>query len=443
MTSRRFGDFELQWRIGYDGPFMLFWAKQTSLNRPVMLRILPARLATLERTALLRREAEAADKLDHPAIVRVYEVGEAAGSPFLALAPIEGERLTERLKKGAVSPALALDCLRQLAEAIEYAHDRGMIHGSVRPEVVWITRDGQIKLAGFGCSIQFEQLDDTDLVGNAAYLAPEQAGRRGAVGRATDVYALGALLYAMATGSPPHRAASVDETLRLIRGGRRVRPSRLRPDLPEVIDRICMKCLHVKPASRYSTDRPVSRLLADLRRALGHRDDSFLSEPFVRWLRRHYRLARAAMLLLLFAVLPALWDWQRRQSDWDVITNPNAYMEQYDRVARHFAQAAIDQPFDAETASGLMLARFRTGRLPSDNAKEKLAWQGVHDEWTAVEKMTRILAAVKQQHPDEARAALNDAQNAGYKPGSNIERRLLLECEEDLAAVAGSKQDSN
>src|SRR5580698_934362 len=156
MSSRRFGDFELHHRIGRDGPFMLFRARQMSLNRPVILKILPERAATLEFAALLRREAQAADKLDHPGIWRVYEVGEAAGSPYLAQAPIDGERLSERLKEGAMRPRLALDLLRQMAEAVAHAHDRGVLHGSLRPEVVWITRDGQARLGNFGCPIQFE-----------------------------------------------------------------------------------------------------------------------------------------------------------------------------------------------------------------------------------------------------------------------------------------------
>jgi hypothetical protein len=440
MKSRRFGDFELQHRVGRDGPFMLFRARQISLDRPVMLKILPDRVATLELAALLRREAQAADKLDHPGVLRVYEVGDSSGSAYLALAPVEGERLSDRLKQGAMRPRLALDLLRQLAEAVAHAHDRGVIHGSLRPEIVWITRDGQARLSGFGCPIQFEELDEKTIVGDAGYLAPEQAGMRGAVGRATDVYGLGALLYAMATGGPPHRAATVDETLRLIRGRRAVRPSRLRPGMPEIVDTICLKCLRVNPANRYRADRPLARLIADLRRVHVGSDETGLNEPVGRWLRRHGRLTRAIALLLVFAVIPAIWDRQRRLADWELIGRPNAYFEQYDRVVRHFEQMAADHPFDAETSAGLALARFRAGRLV-DNRSDSLTWPGATDEWSAIQTMTRVLIALRQDQIEQARAVLHSAQITGYNPTSEIEKRLFNECEQGLKGRVANPND--
>src|SRR5262249_10801830 len=142
MTTTRFGDFELLKRAGRDGPFLFFRARQISLARPVLLKVLPERTRTLERADLLRREAQASDRLDHPSIVRVYEHGIVGGAPYLAQAPVEGEPLTERLKGGAVPPRLALDLTRQLAEAVAHAHDRHVLHGSLRPEAVWLTRDG-------------------------------------------------------------------------------------------------------------------------------------------------------------------------------------------------------------------------------------------------------------------------------------------------------------
>jgi serine/threonine protein kinase len=440
MSSRRFGDFELQKRIGRDGPFMIFSARQISLNRPVMLKILPERTATLERAALLRREAQAADKLDHPGVVRLYESGGAGGSSFLALAPVDGEQLSERLKKGAMPPRQALDLIRQLGEAIGHAHDRGVIHGSLRPEVVWITHDGQARLSGFGCPIQFEELDAEAVVGCAGYLAPEQAGMRGAVGRATDVYGLGALLYAMATGGPPHRAATVDETMRLIRRRRAVRPSRLRPGLPEELDSICLKCLRITPAHRYGPDRPVAKLTADARRALVGPVESFLNEPIGRWLRRNGRLVRAAALLLAFAVIPLAWDRQHRASDWDALSRTDTGAERYELALQHFERLAADQPFDAETEAGLALARFRLGRH-SGEPVDPTMWHTVRDEWTAVRMLTRILAAAKQDRREEARTALRFWQNAGYRPDSDVERRLLNECERNLATKPASTTD--
>src|SRR5262249_31898651 len=152
-------------------------------------------------------------------------VRDVAGVPYLALAPIGGELLAERLKDNPLSPRLAISLTRQLAETLLHAHERGVIHGSLRPEVVWITADSQARLTGFGCPVRSEEID-SDMVGAyAGYLAPEQSGGRGAIGRATDTYGLGALFYAMLTGSPPHQSVIVAETCRQIRSQVPVAPS--------------------------------------------------------------------------------------------------------------------------------------------------------------------------------------------------------------------------
>ena len=326
-------------------------------------------------------------------------------------------------------PRLTLDLVRQLAEAVAHAHDRGVLHGSLRPEVVWITNQSQIRVAGFGCPIQFEELDSEAVARSAGFLAPEQAGKRGAVGRATDIYGLGALLYAMATGGPPHRAASVDETLRLIRMRQAVKPSRLRPGLPEELDIICTKCLRVNPSNRYGPDRPMARLIAELWRSTESANESSLIAPIGRWLRRHGRIARASLLILAFALVPALWDRQRRQIDWDVISTPDANFDQYDLAERHFERSAMDQPFDSESAAGLSLARFRTGRMLFVTPVETLAWRRTKDEWTAIHNMTNILIAIRQHRYRDARSAFHSAEIVGYKPISDVEQRLFRECE--------------
>src|SRR5439155_10581101 len=129
------------------------------------------------------------------------------------------------------------------------------------------------------CPVRFEEIDAKAVAGSAGYLAPEQAGGRGAVGRNTDVYGLGAILYAMLTGVPPHRAATLDETFRLIRESPPVAPSRLNPEIPESLDEICLKCMNVNPAKRYGTERPLARLIADMKRAQSGRSAGRADDP--------------------------------------------------------------------------------------------------------------------------------------------------------------------
>jgi serine/threonine protein kinase len=431
--ERRFGDFELLQRIGRDGLFHLFRARQVGLDRQVTLKLLPERAVTLERTAVLRREAAAAHQLDHSGVLRIYEVGDVAGVPYIALAPVEGQLLSERLKSNPLPPRLATNLTRQLAEALQHAHERKITHGSLRPEVVWLTRDGQARLAGFGCPIQFEQIDEEMVAPHVGYLAPEQAGGRGAVGRATDLYGLGALLYAMVTGVPPHQGVNVAETLRFIRTHTPVAPSLLQPGVPEALDAVCQKCLQSMPARRYGSERPLARLIAELRRL---RDGSAEPDPWYgarRWLRRHGPIVRSAALVFLFGVLPAGWDWQRRRHAWDTITQENASPDTYARAARCFEREYADQPHDPECVAGLTLARFRTGQPIPATAEELPPWQSVADEWTAVRKLTHILE-LSVHHRSEARRELEAARSAGFIARTEAERRLWTECEH---AVAG------
>ena len=430
----RFGDFELLERLGRDGPFAMFRARQARLDRAVMLKVPVGGPVTLEQAAVLRREAAAVHALDHPHIVRVFEAGEHGGRPYLAMAHVAGQRLNHRLKTGPLRWQLAVDLARQLAAALAHAHDRGAIHGALRPDVVWVTPDGQARLAGFGSPIQFEEIDDKWIGGFAGYLAPEQAGGRGAVGRNTDVYGLGALLYAMLTGVPPHQAATADATFRLIRGTAPVAPSRLTPDIPEDLDEICLKCLRVNAAKRYGAERPWARLTADLRRVQSGRsvrvaDD--LGGRFLAWARRQARPLRVAALLGVFALIPAGWDRLRHQAAWNSLADADASGEAYARAARYFERLQADQPGDAETNAGVMLARFRTGQaLPAEMGPN--VWHTGDDEWDAVQQLTRALAAAREGRKADAQAILRGTRVTRYLPRTDVERWLLEELEKAL-----------
>lgn len=431
--TRNFGDFELLQRVGRDGPFHLFRARQVSLDRLVTLKALPERTATLERAALLRRELDAGNRLDHPGILRIYEAGEAAGAPYLAMPPIDGTQLAERLKTSALPPRLAIDLARQLAEALSHAHERGVFHGSLRPEAVWVTRDGQARLTGFGCPIHFEELDTKAVTASAGYLAPEQAGGRGAVGRATDIYGLGALLYAMTTGVPPHQGATVAETCRMIRSQPPLKPTRLNPGLALALDDVCLRCLHLLPARRYGT---WSRLLSDLRRVRSGRPDKPDSD-FAGWLTRHARAVRVASLLFVFGVVPAFWDGYRESAAWDAVTLADSSPAQYMRSARFFDERVADRPYDREAETGLMLARFRTGELVGPHHVEPVSRDALRDELAAIHAMTQILQACREQRLDAARTAFRSLQEAGYVAQSKRERRLYQECQRLVAASGG------
>lgn len=428
MKRRRFGDYELVRRIGQDGPFYLFCARHEKLDRLVTLKILLDRQRSLDAELVFRRELEAADRLDHPAIVRVYETGVWNGKPYLAQAFVPGERLAERLMRGAVPPRLAWKWGQQLADALQHAHERQVYHGSLRPEVVWLSHEGDVRVSGFGNPVLFENLELDAALTWAGYLAPEQAGGRGAVGRATDVYGLGALLFAMVTGGPPFQGATLAETCRLIRNHSAIQPSRLHPGLSAEVDRVCLQCLRKEPSRRYGTDRPMARLLADLRSSEPGRISP--ESPWIRWLRRHFHWLRAAVLILLFGVIPAGFDQMRHRACWEVLLDPAAAPSLHERANLHFKQRWSDRPGSREFQAAVELGRTRLGQVEG----APVQWQRPANEWDAVANLARILGAASVGLNESARQALADAQSSGYQPRTEIEQKLWREC---LAMVMG------
>ena len=216
---RYFGDYEIQKELGRGGMGVVYKARQVSLNRPVALKMIKA--GVLADDAELRRfqnEAEAVALLDHPGIVPIYEVGEHDGQHYFSMKLIEGGNLAEQLASFQDDPRAAATLLAEAAEAVHHAHMRGILHRDLKPANILLDargpparhrlRPGQ---AGRGRRRADGQRRDP---GHAGLHGPEQAaGQRGAITTATDVYGLGAILYALLTGKAPFGGDSVIETL--------------------------------------------------------------------------------------------------------------------------------------------------------------------------------------------------------------------------------------
>ena len=157
-------------------------------------------------------------RLEHPNIVRIYEVGEYEGGPYFALEFVTGGSLQAKLR-GVPQPVReAAALVETLARAVHAAHERGVIHRDLKPANILLTTDGAAKITDFGLAKRLDvdaaQTRTGDILGTPSYMAPEQArGRNGAVGPPTDVYALGAVLYEMLTGRPPFKGETVWDTL--------------------------------------------------------------------------------------------------------------------------------------------------------------------------------------------------------------------------------------
>jgi WD40 repeat protein/predicted Ser/Thr protein kinase len=268
---RYFGDYEIDRELARGGMGVVFLARQVSLNRPVALKmILAGQLAHDTDVKRFYTEAEAAANLDHPGIVPIYEVGRHEGQHYFSMGFVEGQSLAQRLAEGPLPPREAAALMVKVAEAIEYAHRRGVIHRDLKPGNILLDRNGNPRVTDFGLARKLQGdsglTGSGQIMGTPSYMPPEQAGdNRGEIGPAADVYALGATLYALVTGRPPFQAATPMDTVLQVIGEEPVSPRRLNPALDRDIETICLKCLEKGPGQRYAA---ALALAEDLRRFL-------------------------------------------------------------------------------------------------------------------------------------------------------------------------------
>ena len=269
VADGTFGGFELLEELGRGGMGIVYRARQVGLGRTVALkRLIRGVSATDADLARFRVEAEAAARLDHPHIVPVHVVGEHDGQPFLVMKLIEGTTLARRLADGPLAAREAAALLAPVCRAVDDAHRLGVLHRDLKPSNILIDREGRPYVGDFGLakrigpepgSIAGLTLSDA-LVGTPSYMAPEQAAAgRGPVGRATDVYGLGAVLYQMLTGRPPFQAASPVDTILLSLEEDPLPPRVLNPRADPDLEMIALKCLQKPPDLRY----PTAAALAD------------------------------------------------------------------------------------------------------------------------------------------------------------------------------------
>jgi len=303
--------YEIESELGRGGMGVVYKARQVDLQRPVALKmILTGAHASAVQLERFRAEARAEARLQHPNIVQVYEIGEHEGLPYFSLEFVDGGSLSQKAGRQPQPPRDAARLVETLARAAHYAHERGIVHRDLKPANVLLSADGTPKIADFGLA---KCLDDDSgstrtglVIGTPSYMAPEQAlGQHRDITRATDVYALGAILYELITGRPPFLAATMLDTVEQVRTEEPVPPTRLQPKLARDLETICLKCLHKDARKRYAG---ADELAGDLGRFLAGEPIKARpvgpAERFWRWCRRNPRVAglSAAVALLLMAI---------------------------------------------------------------------------------------------------------------------------------------------
>jgi tetratricopeptide (TPR) repeat protein/tRNA A-37 threonylcarbamoyl transferase component Bud32 len=263
--------YEILTVLGRGGMGVVYKARQRTLNRLVALKmVLGGICASPADRTRFRAEAEAVARLHHANIVQVYEVGEYQGLPFFSLEYCPGGSLTQKLGGKPLPFPEAAHTAEVLARAVAAAHQAQIVHRDLKPGNVLLGADGTPKVSDFSLAKRLDEAGVTQtgaIMGTPSYMAPEQAaGAVRAVGRAADIYALGAILYEMLTGGPPFRGTAVWETLEQVRTQEPVAPSRLRPKVPRDLETICLKCLHKDPHRRYATAQELADDLARLQR---------------------------------------------------------------------------------------------------------------------------------------------------------------------------------
>ena len=262
------GDYALLEEIGRGGMGVVYRATQRSLGRTVAIKMLLRRdLATAADLARFRSEAEAAAWLDHPGIVPIFEVGEIEGLPFYSMRFIEGTTLAKQLATGPLPPREAAALLARVADAVQAAHERGVLHRDLKPSNILIDSSGRPHVSDFGLAKRLE--DDGSvthtgaILGTPCYMSPEQAaGSRGDVGPTSDVWSLGAILYQTLTGRPPFQASNPMDTLLAVLETDPPAPRTVAAGVDRDLEMIALKSLQKPQELRYAS---AGGLAADLR----------------------------------------------------------------------------------------------------------------------------------------------------------------------------------
>jgi len=313
FVPRDFGGYTLLGELGRGGMGLVYRARQHNLDRIVALKVLLlGPFADEAARRRFHREAEAAAALQHPNIVSIYEVGEADGHSYLTMELIEGGSLAE-VGGGRPLPALeAARYMRDVARAVQSAHDAGVIHRDLKPSNILIGADDRPRVSDFGLARQLNQNESHTLtgqmLGSPHFTSPEQAsGDSSRIGTATDIWGLGSVLYFLLTGRPPFNGETAAVTLRQVIESEPPSARLLNPSIPRDLETVCLRCLQKDPARRYARASDVAdELDRFLQGRPVHARPVSAAEHVWRWCRRQPAVAALAATVVLALLLTSV-----------------------------------------------------------------------------------------------------------------------------------------
>jgi tetratricopeptide (TPR) repeat protein len=410
--------------LGRGGMGVVYRARHRQLDRLVALKMIRRAGQPGERERRrFRTEAEAVARIDHPGIVRIYEIGEHQGLPFLALELCPGGSLEKKLQGTPLPPEEAARLLEALARAMHAAHQQRVIHRDLKPANVLLAADGSPKVADFGLAKKLDDVGQTQsgvVMGSPSYMSPEQAeGRSDKLGPATDIYALGAILYECLTGRPPFKAPSLNETILQVLRAEPAAPRRVNPLVPRDLETVCLKALQKERHKRYATALDMAE---DLRCFLDGRP--IKARPVgpagvvLRWARRSpvaAGLTAAVGLLLLLLGTGAVVSWvqiavahqaeRRAKEDALAKAADNARLAENEQQARLRAEEAERQAHTeaakAEKVSDVLVGMFEAADPLGLNGYSFFTPAYVGEKVTARQILDRGAERVEREFKDQ------------------------------------------
>jgi serine/threonine protein kinase/formylglycine-generating enzyme required for sulfatase activity/dienelactone hydrolase len=353
-AGTRLGRYSIIEPLGAGGMGVVYRARDEKLERDVAIKILaPGVLMNGDARERFRKEALALAKLSHPHIAAVYDVGEQDGVDYIVMECVAGEPLSTKLKDGPLTVKIATSIALQIAEALEEAHERGVVHRDLKPANVMVTPKGQVKVLDFGIAklLELSESDATrtipetrGLLGTPLYMSPEQVHQR-TVDARTDLWSLGVLYYESLAGSVPFRGDSNIATLRAIAEQAPVPLRQLRHDAPERADRIVSRALEKDPDRRYQSAsemvQDTSALLAEITAT-----SQSLQKPAKRTPRMLAITSIISLLLLILLIVAGRWLYHSSKRQWaheEAIPQINTLLEKRKPLAAFLVLEAAEK----------------------------------------------------------------------------------------------------
>jgi eukaryotic-like serine/threonine-protein kinase len=264
----KYGRYDIVKELGKGAMGVVYQARDPSIGRMIALKVLrPDRVTSEEYLSRFVQEARAIGRLSHPSVVVVHDIGEDHGTVYISMEFLDGTPLDEVIRQEACGIEETIRLGIQVADALDFAHKRGIIHRDIKPSNIIVLSDGRVKITDFGIAYiedpdSARQTQAGTILGTPAYMSPEQATGQDVDGR-SDIFSLGVILYEMATGGRPFAGKTFTAILASITGHEPPEPAKVNGAVPSELSRIIVKCLSKSPERRFSTGSELSDALKD------------------------------------------------------------------------------------------------------------------------------------------------------------------------------------